>query len=106
MERIKIDKARLQIVLKDRVFKGKAKVRNGKLLSQIPNNFDKHLSEFTNRDGLTYYISNPQDDNDDEVFVEIKSKMNVDAELASRYLKGISAIHAAELAEVKEEYNL
>ena len=106
MEKIKIDRPRKEIVLKQRVFKGVAKRVKGKFLSNLPGNFDSDLSEFTNRSGFTYVFSNPPKEEEVEEFVEVKSKVTIEEKLKNAYFAGLDDASKAEIAEIKEDYNL
>ena len=106
MQRIRFDKARKEIVLKDVIVKGKAKRIKGKFLGDISANFERDESKYYNHSGLTYQFSNPKGDGDDDVDVRIKSKVTIDEELAARFLKGTSQETLNNIAEIKEEYYL
>ena len=107
MQSIKIDKARKQIRLRD---------KNGKLSKPInaveldyfvqQNTFDKHQSQYLNYKGLTYIISNPKNEQDEDIDVEIKSKMETDEELNNRYFMGLDEESKLEILKIQEEYAL
>ena len=107
MERFKFDNARKQITLKDRVSFGKVKVVKAKDLEYFTqsNQFDKHLSEYYNRGGLTYVFSSPKKE-EEVIDVEITSKMQVDEDLKARYYAGLSEEEKIAIQEVKDEYGL
>ena len=108
MERFKFDNARKQITLKDRVSFGKVKVVKAKDLEYFTqsNNFDKHLSEYYNKGGLTYVFSNPVKEQEEDYEMTIKSKIATDEELKNRYFAGMDEARKIEIQEIKEEYGL
>ena len=109
MERIKIDRVRKQITLKDRanMFTGLPQVKKAKMLGDINYpKFDKHISEYVNIKGLTYVFKSNIEDEDDTVDVEIKSSVQIDEDLKKRYFAGLSEDAKIAIQEVKDEYNL
>ena len=106
-EVIKIDRARKQIVFKQRVSFGKTKIVKAKLLYEVNySKFDKDLTGFINYKGHTYVYENvPQEQEIDEI-MDIKSKVVVDEDLARRYWAGASDQQRREINEVLNEYNI
>ena len=109
MQRIKIDRVRKQITLKDEVnfFTGKPKVVKGKVLSNINyHKFDKDVSDYTNIKGLTYVLHTnaPKEDEDEQL--TLKSKVTIDEDLKARYFAGLSEDYKIEIQETKEEFGL
>ena len=95
-----------KIVIKK--FKNKRVEQDAKTLEYFTqtNQFDKDLSAYYNYNGLTYVLQNPSKDEDDEIHVDITSKMDVDLELKKRYFAGLNAESIAKIEEIKEEYEL
>ena len=106
MERIKIDNTRKQITLKDRVSFGKQKVVKGKYLSEISENFDKDLSSFYNKGGFTYVFENPKSEQEEEIDVDLKSKVEVEDKLKKAYFAGLSEEDKIRIQEIKDEYDI
>ena len=107
MERIKIDKTRKQITLKDKLSFGKPKVLKAKILADINyDKFDKDLTTYYNRGGLTYIFENaPQEIEEDEA-IDFKSKITIDEELNNRYFAGLSEDQKQAIYELQEELGI
>ncbi len=69
------------------------------------NNFDKHKSVFFNKAGFTYVLSNPLEDEGDEVFFPITLRYQDTPEQA-RLFAGKSQKEINEIILIKKEYGL
>ena len=111
-EVIKFDKARKQIVFKerpghwstnDKYLTVKAKELDYFISSK---NFDKDLSGYIKIGGLVYVYENPPQEKERDEEMIIKSKITVDEDLKARYFAGLDEKRQIEIQEVKEEYGL
>ena len=104
-EVIKIDKARKQIVFKQRNSFGKVKIVKAKLLSSINYaKFDKHLTGYINYKGHTYVFENVPEEKEIDEVMTIKSKVDVDEELNNRYFAGLDEASKIAIQEIMNEY--
>lgn len=104
MKVIKFDKARKQIILKG---KKNRKIKAVELDYFIQKNtFDKHQSIFFNHKGLTYIIENPTELKEEDEFMTLKSKVEIDEELNNRYFQGLDEASKQQILEIQEEYGL
>ena len=104
MKVIKFDKARKQIILRGKKDKIVKAVELDYFIQK--NTFDKHQSIFFNHKGLTYVIENPSELKEEEEFMNIKSKVNIDEELNNRYFQGLDEASKQAILEIQEEYGL
>ena len=106
MQKIKLDKARKELILKDQTSWGKTKKVKAKLIGDLSNKFDRDLCTFVNIKGLTYVIENAPSEQEEEYEMTLKSAVTIDEELNNRYFAGLDEASKQAILEIQEEYGL
>lgn len=101
MIKIKFDNTRKELKVKD----GRKKPVKAQYLDYFvqQNTFDKHESRYFNHKGLTYILTNPSDDENEEIFFPVEFKYQ-DTDLQKRLFAMKSPQEIEEIAKIKEDY--